>query len=998
MMNLALIPSGQSTASGTQVPAEGPPARPLATGSSQATQLALKGAPLAPLAQQVKQAAAAQGIKLSTQEATQIAVGLGPKALSLSLLKVASGATFGALLSVLLDARPAGNPGADNRAGFSSLAAQPEQTPRQLAAWVARWSPTGADNPTMYRQLGTLYDEFMSGMSRAKAGDSGGLMRATTALRTWWEATVSPLDEAATKCISRIVSGYLRHLTGASDTAPAKAPTKSQAEPPPVPKSAVPTKPFEPAGLTQQERREAKAQGDFLAQISFNKAANARLNEVVDSYRQDYARLGGQVTQLYHKVGAGEAGLGELKTARNELQALWNRMTTTASALNGRNGPIDLLSRANSNAQSLVKQWPALRQDPDTSARLKSFAGDLSNAKGWAEGLQGLLGTKNPAEGLRGFITATDRYIQQAEAYRQGAGPKPVLPDFKQLTNSGLGDAPAARAAVKAMSDGYASASKWLSSWLPQRAQPKLTMPPAQFDVPGANGGWRAQALDGVPAGMKEVAKASINVRTGEVSATPKTGPGWVEMTVHQSGRAGDDDASQDRGMKNETLHAALRDRIDNGEPKELGGGPPKKPPPDGGKRGGGWLPNPDNWVKWFVGLTVAGLALQATASTVQTVIQFQSKETQDKQALQQTRVYQLTERMNQAEGMPIKVTPYPKALLDKVANTYTARADALIKVWQHYTSQAGAIIKGNPAVFGTDAAHHSELAQQFQVKARQFIHDELSRLRKGTESEIEASQKEALGAMATVGFPPGGDGLPALAIGANVVEQRAINRIAQQLQLSARASLPSLGSFQGPVDQGKINVLLDPLLQKAGAGSVVPSTNSGAAGTPVLQPPPTNPRANPSPLPTPALPPKAAKQLSDARAQLTSLHGDAMRLLFPSAVPAAFARAPSFPTTLQSLTAAGGTEREAKDRARPLFLETGSNTSGAGTVYQRLFEELRPVVIDLNARYPNDQQVQQLYRDTQALLDAATKLGAATNWVQDPNAAAANGEPAAAP
>jgi hypothetical protein len=766
-------------------------------------------------------------------------------------------------------------------------------------------------------------------------------------------------------------------------TAPAKPPTKPQPEPSPLPKSAARTEPFKPVELTPQQLKEA---------------ANAGLNEVVDSYRQDYARLGGQVSQLYHKVGAGEAGLGELKTARNELQTLWNQMSTKANALNGRNGPIDLLSRANSNAQSLVKQWPALRQDPNASAWLKTFASDLSNAKGWADGLQGLLGTKNPAEGLRGFITATDRYIQQAEAYRQGAGPKPVLPDFKQLTNSGLGDAPAARAAVKAMSDGYASASKWLSSWLPQRAQPKLTMPPAQFDVPGANGGWRAQALDGVPAGMKEVAKASINVRTGEVSATPKTGPGWVEMTVHQSGRAGDDDASQDRGMKNETLHAALRDRIDNGEPKELGGGPPKKPPPDGGKRGGGWLPNPDNWVKWFVGLTVAGLALQATASTVQTVIQFQSKETQDKQALQQTRVYQLTERMNQAEGMPIKVTPYPKALLDKVANTYTARADALIKVWQHYTSQAGAIIKGNPAVFGTDAAHHSELAQQFQVKARQFIHDELSRLRKGTESEIEASQKEALGAMATVGFPPGGDGLPALAIGANVVEQRAINRIAQQLQLSARASLPSLGSFQGPVDQGKINVLLDPLLQKAGAGSVVPSTNSGAAGTPVLQPPPTNPRANPSPLPTPALPPKAAKQLSDARAQLTSLHGDAMRLLFPSAVPAAFARAPSFPTTLQSLTAAGGTEREAKDRARPLFLETGSNTSGAGTVYQRLFEELRPVVIDLNARYPNDQQVQQLYRDTQALLDAATKLGAATNWVQDPNAAAANGEPAAAP
>jgi hypothetical protein len=794
-----------------------------------------------------------------------------------------------------------------------------------------------------------------------------------------------------------LIRDYLKPR--AHPTEPVKPPAKPQAEPSPVPKDPASPQPPKPVELTQQQRSEAEAQGTFLAQIAFNKAANAGFNEVVDAYRQDYSRMGGLVSQLYHKVAAGEAGLSELKTVRNQLQTQWNQMSNAANALNRSNGAIDLLSRANSNAQALYKQWPSLQQDPNASAWLKTFASDLSSAKGWAGGLQGFLGLKNPADGLRGFITATDRYIQQAEAYRQGVGPKPVLPDFRPLTGSGLIDTPATRAAVKAMSDGYASASKWLSSWLPQRAQPKLAMPPSQFDVPGANGGWRAQALDGVPAGMKEVAKTCINVRTGEVSATPKTGPGWVEMAVHQTAQGGQ--RTQGPELSNERLAESLKQRQQEVGVEGVEGldvtlekqeEPPKKPPNGIGRGGGGWQPNPDNWWKWLLGLSAAGLALQAVGQAVQTVISLQSKETNEKSAAQQTRVYQLTERMTQADGMPIEVKPYSKATLDNVAKAYPSRADALIKVWQHYLSQAGDIVKSNPAVFGNDAKHHSDLARQFQVKSQQYVLDELSRLRKGIEVKTEAGQKEALGAMSAVSFPSGSDGLPALAVGSDVVEQRAINRIAQQLQQSARASLPSLGTFEQKVDQEKVNAVVDAASKKAGAGTAAPDSPSSSTSAPNT----ASPKPEPTPLPTPTLPPKAAQALSDARTQLTSLHGDALRLLFPSAVPAAFARAPSFPTTLKSLTAAGGTERQAMDRARPLFLEAGSNTSSAGTFYQRLYQDVAPTAKDLLARYPRDPQVQQLYRDMLALVEAATKLGVATDWIAETGAAANNGEPAA--
>ncbi len=769
---------------------------------------------------------------------------------------------------------------------------------------------------------------------------------------------------------------------------PVKPPMKPPAEPSPAPKDAAPTAPPKPVGLTQQQRSEAEAKGTFLAQIAFRNAANAGLNEVIDVHREGYGRVGGLVSQLYHKVAAGEAGLGEIKTVRDQLQTQWMQMSSAANALNRGNGVVDLMNRANSNAQSLYQQWPSLRQDPNASAWLQSFASDLSNAKGWAGGLKGFAG------GLRGFIAETDRYIQQAEAYRQGAGPKPQLPDFRPLTNSGLPETPVTRAAVKAMSDGYASASKWLSNWLPQRAQPKLATPPSQFDVSGPNGGLQAREVSGIPAGMREVAKASVNVRTGEVSATPKTGPGWVEMTVHQTIRDGQ--PKQGPELSDESLAASLQQRKDNGgptEPDRSNGAlktqrsPPDEPPVGGGG-GGGWQPDPNNWWKWLLGLSAAGLALQAVGQTVNTVITLQSKETQDKLASQQMRVYQLTDRMTQADGMPIEVKPYPKAALDKVSGTYAARADALIKVWQHNLSQAGDIIKGNPAVFGNDTAHRSELARQFQVKGQQHVLDELSRLRKGIEGKTEAGMKAALGAMATVGFPPGSDGLPALAIGGDVVEQRAINRIAQQLQLSARASLPSLGEFEQTVDQGKVDAFVSAAAKKAGAATSAPES----------PPSPTiaSPKPDPTPLPTPALPPKAAKALSDARTQLTSLHAGALRALFPSAVPDAFARAPSFPTTLQSLMAAGGTEQAAKDRARPLFLEPGSNTSAAGTFYQRLYQDVSLAASDLLTRYPKDPQVQQLYSDVRGLIDAATKLGVTTGWLAETSAAANNGEPAA--
>jgi hypothetical protein len=422
----------------------------------------------------VQQAAASQGIRLSMGEAARIAPGLAPGALS--VLKVASGATFGAVLSVLLDAKPAGNASDDYRAGFRSLSRRPEQTPIQLGEWVASWSPEGADNPTRYQQLDILRNEFMSSMSRAKAGDVNGLTRATGALRTWWEGAVGPLDDEGIRCISRIVGGYLRHLTGSNETSPAKPPTQPKPEPTPVP-SAISGR----VELTPPQRSEAEAQGAFKAQIAFNEAAKAGLDEAIGGHRRGYSRVGGLVSQLYHKIGAGEAGLGEIKIVRDQLQAQWNQMSNAANALNRSNGEVDLLKRANSNAQSLCKQWPALRQDPNASAWLKKFDGDLSNAKAWSDSLKGYAG------GLRNFITATDRYIQQADAYRQGKGPKPTLPDFRLLANSGLAETPATRAAVNAMFGGYAAASEWLSHWVPRGAQPA-----SPSDVP-TYGSWIPQ-------------------------------------------------------------------------------------------------------------------------------------------------------------------------------------------------------------------------------------------------------------------------------------------------------------------------------------------------------------------------------------------------------------------------------------------------------------------------------------------------------------------------
>jgi hypothetical protein len=239
------------------------------------------------------------------------------------------------------------------------------------------------------------------------------------------------------------------------------------------PKGVTPSESRKPVEVTPQQLKDAEAQGAFRAQISINKAAHASLNDVLDAHLRAYGRLGGLVSQLYHKVGTGEAGLGELKTVHNQLQTLWNQMSSRANSLNRSNGAIDSFRLSYSNAQSLCKQWPALRRDPNASTRLKTFAGDLSNARGWANGLQGFVG------GLRRFTKETDRYIRQAQAYRQGAGPKPVLPDFRPLTHSGLSDKPATRTAVKAMSDGYASASKWLDSWMPQRAD----SPPAKRDA-----------------------------------------------------------------------------------------------------------------------------------------------------------------------------------------------------------------------------------------------------------------------------------------------------------------------------------------------------------------------------------------------------------------------------------------------------------------------------------------------------------------------------------
>jgi hypothetical protein len=753
---------------------------------------------------------------------------------------------------------------------------------------------------------------------------------------------------------------------------PVKPPQVQQAKPSPAPREAAPTMAAKPFELTQQQRREAEAQGTFQAQIAFNEAARAGLNKAVDAHRQGHGRVGGLVSQLYHKISAGEAGLGEIKTVRDKLQTQWNQMSGAANALNRSNGAVDLLNRANSNAQALYKQWPVLQQDPNASAWLKTFAGDLSNARAWADGLKGYAG------GLRNFITATDRYLQQADAYRQGKGPKPVLPDFKPLANSGLPETPATRAAGKAMSDGYAAASKWLSSWLPQRAQPKLAMPPSQFDVPGANGGWRATAMDAVPAGMQEVDKAYVNVRTGEVSATEKTGRGWVEVALNRM-------RGQPSGDK---LANLLTKQI--AEHKRQAALPPGGGGKGGGKSGGGgWLPNNDNWWKWLLGLTAFNAVQGAARDGFNAWISLKTKEGNDKSSQQQQRIYNLTERMTQADGMPIKVKPYPRAALDNVGKTYPARADAMIKLWQHYVSQAGAIIESNPGVFGNDAAHHSDLAQQVRVKFQQYALDELSRLREGIEGTTEAGQKEALNAMAAVGFPPGSDGLPALAIGKDVVEQRAINRIAQQLQLFARASLPSLGSFEQKVSQKKVDDVLKYTLPQAGA--VAPSTIPPTAATPNSTP---SPKAEPTPLPTPPLPPRAAQSLADARTQLTSLHRGALKVLFPSAVPDAFARAPSFPTTLRSVTAPGETEQQTKDRARPLFLEAGITTSMAGTFYQRLHDELGRVVADLRARYPKDPQVRRLYDDTLALMNAATKLGMATDWLAENSPADVNGEP----